>query len=374
MDTQYYKRLAISVSGIYVMYLTYGLIQEKIYRYVAEDGTRFQYTTALLFIQCLINIAIAVLGQRTTGSERKRFSMQTPKKDLVGRAAIYHVKDKDEPCTICDVDENSGVVSLSFTMFDKDYVKPIKDVENLRFQNDVLYDYWIYGVCYTLAMIFSNNALKHVSYPTQVLAKSCKMLPVLIAGTLFGTRKYSYKKYTSVFTMTLGIVLFQLMSSRKKVSATSNSNLGLLLLFLSLCMDGICGAQQDIVVTRFKPSSLRLQQMLNVYGVVVSFIASLFLQELKPGLLFLLHNKVCLGYALLFGVCSSVGQMFVLYTVRYFPPLVLSTITTTRKFVSILLSVLFMGSEINVYQWVGVSLVFLGMVIDKVGGGKKKSD
>ena len=29
MDTQYYKRLAISVSGIYVMYLTYGLIQEK---------------------------------------------------------------------------------------------------------------------------------------------------------------------------------------------------------------------------------------------------------------------------------------------------------------------------------------------------------
>ena len=46
--------------------------------------------------------------------------------------------------------------------------------------------------------------------------------------------------------MTLGIILFQLMSSRKKVSATSNSNLGLLLLFLSLCMDGIYGAQQDL--------------------------------------------------------------------------------------------------------------------------------
>ena len=51
----------------------------------------------------------------------------------------------------------------------------------------MLYDDWIYGVCDTLAMIFSNNALKHVSYPTQVLAKSCKMLPVLIAGTLFGS-------------------------------------------------------------------------------------------------------------------------------------------------------------------------------------------
>ena len=67
------------------------------------------------------------------------------------------------------------------------------------------------------------------------------------------------------------------MSGKKKVSTASNSNLGLLLLVLSLCMDGICGMQQDIVVPRYKPSSLRLQQMLNVYGVVVSLIASLFL-------------------------------------------------------------------------------------------------
>ena len=52
---------------------------------------------------------------------------------------------------------------------------------------DALPDYAIYGVCYTLAMIFSNNSLKHVNYPTQVLAKSCKMIPVLVAGTLFGS-------------------------------------------------------------------------------------------------------------------------------------------------------------------------------------------
>ena len=48
-------------------------------------------------------------------------------------------------------------------------------------------DFAIYGICYTLAMIFSNSSLKHVNYPTQVLAKSCKMIPVLLAGTLFGS-------------------------------------------------------------------------------------------------------------------------------------------------------------------------------------------
>ena len=108
-------------------------------------------------------------------------------------------------------------------------------------------------------------------------------------------RKYSVKKYISVMILTVGIIIFQLASSKKKVSGTSNSNLGLFLLILSLCMDGVCGMQQDVVVPRFKPSSLRLQQMLNVYGVVVSLITSLFLHELRPGLHFLFQNTACLG-------------------------------------------------------------------------------
>ena len=86
-----------------------------------------------------------------------------------------------------------------------------------------------------------------------------------------------------------------MMSKKKKISQESNSSFGLILLFLSLCMDGVCGMQQDVVVPRYKPSSLRLQEMLNVYGIFVSFVASLFSQELKPGVEFLLKNKVCLG-------------------------------------------------------------------------------
>ena len=35
---------------------------------------------------------------------------------------------------------------------------------------------------FLLAMFFSNEALVYVPYPMQVLAKSCKMIPVLIAS------------------------------------------------------------------------------------------------------------------------------------------------------------------------------------------------
>ena len=85
-----------------------------------------------------------------------------------------------------------------------------------------------------------------------------------------------------------------MMSKKKKISQESNSTFGLILLFLSLCCDGVCGMQQDIVVPRFKPSSLRLQQMLNIYGIIVSIITAIFQSQLLPGISFLLHNKICL--------------------------------------------------------------------------------
>lgn len=32
MDVQYYKRLLVSISGIYSVYLSFGLVQEKMWR------------------------------------------------------------------------------------------------------------------------------------------------------------------------------------------------------------------------------------------------------------------------------------------------------------------------------------------------------
>ena len=71
---------------------------------MSEDGSRFQYTSVHLFIQCLINFGIAVIcsspclpsrvGQKVIGKDEKKFNLNLPKKDLVGRAAIYYIKDK----------------------------------------------------------------------------------------------------------------------------------------------------------------------------------------------------------------------------------------------------------------------------------------
>jgi uncharacterized membrane protein len=42
------------------------------------------------------------------------------------------------------------------------------------------------GCSQMFAMAGSNEALRYVSYPTQVLGKSCKMVPVMAGGIILG--------------------------------------------------------------------------------------------------------------------------------------------------------------------------------------------
>lgn len=44
----------------------------------------------------------------------------------------------------------------------------------------------------------------------------------------------------------------------------------------------------------------------------------------------------------------------------------LTTVTTTRKFFTILFSVFFFNHDLSVQQWFGVALVFTGLVIEAV--------
>ena len=53
----------------------------------------------------------------------------------------------------------------------------------------------------------SVRSLRYVIFPVQVLAKSCKPIPVMIMGAMMG-KKYPLSKYINVAVITLGVALF----------------------------------------------------------------------------------------------------------------------------------------------------------------------
>lgn len=63
----------------------------------------------------------------------------------------------------------------------------------------------------------------------------------------------------------------------------------------------------------------------------------------------------------LFCLCGVVGQNFIFLIISHFGSLVTNIITTTRKFVSILISSLWNGNPLSFQQWASVVMVFTGL-------------
>jgi len=93
-------------------------------------------------------------------------------------------------------------------------------------------------------------------------------------------------------------------------------------------------------------------------------------------MMYLLPRRQLQLDVMMFSLCSAMGQNFIFYTITGPGPLVCTTITTTRKFFTILASVLlFPGNSLNSKQWLSVAIVFVGLFIelqDKYSAQKAK--
>ncbi|XP_006099012.1 solute carrier family 35 member B1 isoform X2 [Myotis lucifugus] len=236
---------------------------------------------------------------------------------------------------------------------------------------------WLYAACsisYLGAMVSSNSALQFVNYPTQVLGKSCKPIPVMLLGVTLLKKKYPMAKYLCVLLIVAGVALF--MYKPKKVVGMEEHTIGYgeLLLLLSLTLDGLTGVSQDHMRAHYQTGSNHMMLNINLWSTLLLGAAILFTGELWEFLSFADRYPAIIYNILLFGLTSALGQSFIFMTVVYFGPLTCSIITTTRKFFTILASVILFANPISSMQWVGTVLVFLGLGLDaKFGKGAKKT-
>ncbi len=229
-------------------------------------------------------------------------------------------------------------------------------------------EYFKIAVTYIGAMLASNVALNYVSYPTQVLAKSCKLIPVMIMRIVVLGKSYSRREYAAVALITVGISVFMLC---KPPSATAfakaesgNSMVGLLLLIVSLVLDGYTSPSQEKLLTTHRPSIDQMMLGLNACAVGLLVLGIACEGEFYPGLEFVTRFPEVITEVLWFCLAFTLGQYLLLQALFRFNSLVLVTITTTRKFFSILFSVFLFGHAVGFLQWIGVSMVFSGLVVD----------
>ena len=259
------------------------------------------------------------------------------------------------------------------------------------------------SVTSALAAPFGTASLKYIDYITFLLAKSCKLLPVMALHLTVFRRSYPFYKYLVVALVTLGVALFTLnhpeeaakaaKHSAKKIMSAQEDTLywGLFLLSVNLLFDGITNSTQDFIFTTFKPYSG--PQMMCSHNLLQTLLTSTYLlagpyvattvvgqwigmsstsNELADAIAFIQrHPRV--GYDVLaFSLCGAIGQVFIFHTLEVYSSLLLVTVTVTRKMMSMILSVVWFGHKIHGMQWLGVALVFGGIGGEAVMNRREK--
>jgi len=353
--------LIICVSGIYAAFLTWGVLQERITttNYGTEKNPEvFRFPVVVNTVQSLF---AAILGYAYTRYTR------TSKSD-----------------------------------------KPIFPSKK------IFWPLLLVSLTSSLSSPFGYASLAHVDYITFILAKSCKLLPVMFLHVTLYRRKYPFYKYAVVALVTAGVAIFTLhqpAGSKKKGNQSGNSTYGLVLLGINLLFDGLTNSTQDDINATFKPYSG--QQMMCALNTMQTLITSLFLVlspyiaqtglgsyvgmgnnagELYGALAFYEKHPAILYDVLGFAVCGAVGQLFIcksmrflpcqftftdiiptVYTLSIFGSLFLVTVTVTRKMLTMIISVVWFGHSLGGMQWVGVACVFGGIGIEAELGKREKA-
>ncbi|CAN9211403.1 unnamed protein product [Alternaria alternata] len=257
------------------------------------------------------------------------------------------------------------------------------------------------AVTSSLASPFGYASLKHIDYVTFILAKSCKLLPVMFLHISLFQKRYPMYKYAVVGFVTLGVAVFTLHSpstakkaAKKGVNADASQTIGLVLLGVNLLFDGLTNTVQDHIFSSFKgftgPQMMCAQNIMSTaltvsYLLITPLLASTPLApwigldprstsgELSDALSFITTYPAVGWDVLMFSACGAIGQVFIFHTLAHFSSLLLVTVTVTRKMLTMVWSVWWFGHEITGMQWLGVGLVFGGIGAEAAVGRMEKA-
>lgn len=229
------------------------------------------------------------------------------------------------------------------------------------------------ALTYLLAMVCSNLALQWVGYPTQVVGKSCKPIPVMVLGVLLGGKSYPMIKYMFILTIVLGVGLFMYKDnvSTKNDAEGSGIGIGEILLLLSLTMDGLTGAIQDRMKDEFQSKPGHMMLHMNKWSVGFLAFALFATGEIFDFVGFVQRHPHVMWDMLTFSIASALGQLFIYRMLADYSALHCTLTTTTRKFFTVMASVIYFGNQLTNRQWMGAVLVFTGLTMDIVFGKKK---
>lgn len=329
--------LPLCVVGIYASFLTWALVQEPLTTKVwPHSHERFQYPNVIAVCQATVAM-------------------------IIGFLYLKWKQSKYDPINLIK-DHAKQLALISFTQ--------------------------------STSTPLATYSLQYVDYLTYMLAKSCKMIPVLLVHLLIYRSQISKEKKIVAVLVSLGVTIFTMGGSQPSKKHISHGGLdsgdvptwvGFGLLGISLFLDGLTNATQDTMLKKSRANELTEKNIKTektdktITGAHLMFALNMFIILWNLPYLGIFHKNQILDalnvieldpqvlfYLFIYSLCGAVGQCFIFFTLEQYGSLVLIMITVTRKLISMLLSIVVFGKSVNLTQWVGILIVFGGIIWEAI--------
>lgn len=210
-----------------------------------------------------------------------------------------------------------------------------------------------------LSSCFQYEALKYVSFTTQLLAKSSKSVFVMITGRVIMKKQYKTSEYISVVMICLGIFLFSDVTNVKSAQKLIGTTFpGLVCLFGYLISDSFTSTWQDNLIKTFSMSSMAMMFMTNFYSCLYTFSSLVYQSEFFETIEFIRTHAEIMDHILLLSMASAIGQIFIFITIQKFGALVFTLIMTTRQLLAIMFSAIIFEHSLSLQSIFGICLIF----------------
>lgn len=115
------------------------------------------------------------------------------------------------------------------------------------------------------------EALKYVSFPSQVLSKSCKIIPVMLVGILVNHKSYPLIEYFEAILISSGATIFTLFGKAPSHSSNKNdSYVGIGLLLTYLFCDSFTSQWQSRIYKKHGIDQYQMMLGVNFWSIVLT--------------------------------------------------------------------------------------------------------
>uniref|UniRef100_A0A1A8F6G6 Adenosine 3'-phospho 5'-phosphosulfate transporter 1 n=1 Tax=Nothobranchius korthausae TaxID=1143690 RepID=A0A1A8F6G6_9TELE len=235
-----------------------------------------------------------------------------------------------------------------------------------------MYKYSFASLSNILSSWCQYEALKYISFPTQVLAKASKVIPVMLMGKLVSRKSYEYWEYFTAVLISVGVSMFLLTSTTNKHPSTVTTFSGVVILVGYIVFDSFTSNWQDNLF-KYKMSSVQMMFGVNLFSCLFTVGSLLEQGAFFDSLAFMTRHSEFAFHAVLLSVCSACGQLFIFYTINQFGAAVFTIIMTLRQAIAILLSCFLYGHAVSPIGGFGIAVVFLALFLRVYARSRMKS-